>query len=876
MRVLVTSCLGVVIMVGSALSVHAETDPRTLLDMNPGWRFTLADEPGFATVDFDDSTWQALDLPHTWNQEDVWDDEPGYTRAIGWYRKRIKLAEPLGQRRAVLRIGAANQVADVYVDGQHRLHHVGGYSALAVDLTEALQGDHQAVVAVKVDNRWNAAVPPLNADFTFYGGIYRDVQLILTDAVHFDLLDRAGPGITIDTPQVKQSSATVRIRGGIVNDTGTDLDLTITSTLHDPAGTKVAQVISRARSAANAASDFTHKHTIKRPLLWSPDSPQLYTATVEIRSAGQVRDRKTVPLGLRFYRFDPDEGFILNGQPLSLRGTNRHQDRAGQGVVLTAEQHVEDLQIIKQMGANFVRLAHYPQDDAVLEAADRMGLLIWEEIPVVNYVTPSDEFTANCREMLRDMIRQHYNHPSIILWGYMNEIYLFGPDGKYTDQQKDPEYAKWVVKLARELEAIVHAEDPYRVTAMAGHGHPVYDDFGLTAVPQVWGWNVYYGWYVFDFDFLSKFLDEQHEKYPQRVLMVSEYGAGSDRRLHSDDPQRFDFSIEWQQRLHESYVKQFAERPWLAGVAIWNQFDFCAEQRGDSIPHLNQKGVCDYERRPKELYHFYRAAWGDQPALLLAVRDWLERVLPVKSSGAKTAFEPQTMVVYTNQPAVELLLNGESLGVQQRKPGEFKLSWQVTWREGENKLHAVVPGETTGESLEDHAVVTVRAMMPNPPTRLAVNVGCSATHLGSDGTHWLADRAYDADYGWGYLGQCQTHVGGGPSVAETIDDALYQSHARNLTGYRFDVPDGKYDVQFHFAECGSTKPGERVFGITINEQPVAGRVDIVNAVGRAKPMIVQCQAEARQDQGLQIAFTPVKGEALLCGLRVIPASAEGE
>ncbi|HEY9448097.1 MAG TPA: glycoside hydrolase family 2 TIM barrel-domain containing protein, partial [Gemmatimonadaceae bacterium] len=303
----------------------------------------------------------------------------------------------------------------------------------------------------------------------------------------------------------------------------------------------------------------------------------------------------------------PAQGFFLNGEKLTLRGTNRHQDFEGKGSALSNAQHLRDMRLIKEMGANFVRLAHYPQDPAVLEAADRLGLLVWEEIPVVNYITASPDFTANATAMLRDMIRQHYDHPSVILWGIMNEPLLFGGKGSRVRVHTDSAYVRAVRALAETLNAVAHAEDSTRLTVMAIHESEDYDRWGLAGVTDVLGVNLYKGWYSGEFADFGALLDERHRAYPKQVVLVSEYGAGSDQRLNSLEPERFDFTGNWARLFHESHIRQIAERPWLAGTAIWNEFDFSQPNKGYSIPNRNQKGMLTWDRRPKDVYYLYAA-----------------------------------------------------------------------------------------------------------------------------------------------------------------------------------------------------------------------------------------------------------------------------
>lgn len=373
---------------------------------------------------------------------------------------------------------------------------MGGYTAFAVEITGRVRigAGSTNVVAVKVDNRHDSNVPPLSADYTFYGGIYRDVWLLATEKVRVTTGDYASSGVYVDTPSVSGSSATVRVRGSVYNGTAVLKQIRVRNTILDHAGIAVATVDSTFGVGAGRKAPFEASKAVANPRLWSPKSPYLYTVRTEVYESGLLVDRVENPLGIRSFSFTKD-GFYLNGERLQLRGTNRHQDykkpdgdRKELGNAMPNHLHEEDMRIIKGMGANFVRLAHYPQDPAVLDAADRLGLLVWEEIPIVDYVTPSPEFAQNCRTMLTEMIRQHYNHPSVVTWGYMNEVLFRGP-------AKTEAYKLWVADLARDLDALAHTEDRTRATVMACNQNEVYNTSGLADVPDVVGWNVYQGWY---------------------------------------------------------------------------------------------------------------------------------------------------------------------------------------------------------------------------------------------------------------------------------------------------------------------------------------------------------------------------------------------
>ncbi len=406
---------------------RSESGPRLRVSINETWKYTGEDVKGAEVTSFDDSRWARINLPHTWNAEDTLDDEPGYRRGVGWYRKTLRLSDGLRGKKLFLYFEGANQVADLFVNGRLVGQHRGGYTAFAFDITDFVRFDSPDgnIIAVKVDNSHNKDIPPLSADFNFYGGIYRNVWLIATAPVHINLMDHASQGVYVDTPAVSEAKGTVRVRGTVTNSESQPRQVRVVSTVVDHDGREVASMESVLSLGAGQEVSFQHAtRPLLRPHLWSPDHPYLYTVETRLYAGRGATDMVVSPLGFRWFSLDADKGFFLNGQALKLRGTNRHQDYRGMGNALPDSIHVHDLEIIKEMGANFVRLAHYPQAPTVLETADRLGLILWEEIPIVDYITTSEAFTRNCENMLTEMIRQHYNHPSVLMWGYMNEVLI--------------------------------------------------------------------------------------------------------------------------------------------------------------------------------------------------------------------------------------------------------------------------------------------------------------------------------------------------------------------------------------------------------------------------------------------------------------------
>ncbi|CAN5822642.1 glycoside hydrolase family 2 TIM barrel-domain containing protein [soil metagenome] len=839
---------------------NAADAQRVAYTINAGWRYhadglNLAEKPATA-----DESWERVSVPHTWNASDPFDDVPSYRRGIGWYRQHLVLDPALRDKRIFIHFEGVNQVADVFVNNAFVGRHSGGYTAFTMDVTRYVNFGpaNENVVAVQVDNSHNPFIPPLSVGFALYGGIYRDVWVIATDAVHF-AMDHGSSGIAVTTPVVTRARGTVKVRGAVSNDLGTARRLDVVNTVLDAAGRSVAE--RRSSLAVGSGADESWEQALPEvaaPHLWSPDDPYLYTVRTDLFEGATLRDRVTTSLGFRWYSFDGQQGFTLNGAKLQLRGTNRHQDYAGLGSALSNDLHWRDMEIIKEMGANFVRLAHYPQDPAVLDAADRLGLLIWEEIPVVNYITIAPEFTRHAENMLTEMIRQHRNHPSVILWGTMNEVFLWGPGGYRIAKQADTTYMRHVRAYAAHMDSVARREDPTRVTTMAIHGSADYDASGVAAISQVLALNLYNGWYSGTFAEFGPTLDRRHARMPDRPIFVSEYGAEDDARVNSLEPERFDFSNTWMRRYHESYLAQINARPWLAGTAIWNEFDFSQPETGGSIPYMNQKGMVTWDRTPKDVYYLYKANWNPAPMVYIASRGWTRRM------GTGVTPMPQPIDVYSNQARVELVVNGRSLGAM-APDAVHRASWNVTFVPGDNVI------EARSGALADRLVIhfawqpSTLASAAVPFRELAVNVGGKAQYA-DEGGIWIGDQAY-APGSFGYVGGTQTMFDKDLPVTGSRQTPLYFTYRSGLSAYRFDVPDGEYDVELLFAEP-SAKPNERVFDVTVNERILVGRLDLSSRYGIARAATYASRVSATSGSGITVGFTPIQGQPLLNAIHV--------
>jgi beta-galactosidase len=699
--------------------------------------------------------------------------------------------------------------------------------------------------------------------------------------VHVTLADHGGPGVTVTTPRVSHEIGEARVRGTVTNDGATPRAVRVVSTILDAAGARVAEGATTVSVAAGREAPFQQAlPAVRAPRLWSPDDPYLYAVRTDVYDGDRLADRVTSPLGFRWFGFTPDSGFHLNGKRLQLRGTNRHQDFQGLGSALSDRQHVRDLEIIKAMGANFLRLAHYPQDPAVLDAADRLGLLIWEEVPVVNYITPGPEFAANAQRMLREMIRQHGNHPAVVTWGTMNEIFLWSQEGARVQRIADSTYGRQVRDFAVAMQKVAREEDPTRPTAMAIHGSDDYERYGISDAADVLGLNVYSGWYSGRLEEFGTSIDRRHQRRPKQPLLISEYGSGSELRVNAEEPERFDHSGTYHRLYHESYLRQSLARPWLTGMAVWNQFDFAQPHIGESTPNLNKKGLLTFDRRTKDVYYLYQANWTSRPMVYVASRDWAHR------AGVGDSAVTQPVDVYTNLPRVELFANGRSLGA--KAPDDVrKASWQVPFVDGDNVIEARATGAGTRGDTTVVDRMTIRfdrvpARLASAPFReLAVNVGSNAQYADDDGTVWLADQPYRPG-SFGHVGGQRALMAREVIVTNSRRTPLLVTYRANLEGYRLDVPDGDYEVELQFAgtggAAGATAPGGaipgpggtnvRVFAVAVNGVTVADRVDLTTR-GNVSPAVpVTVRAAAAGGSGLSITFRPIEGQPILNGIRV--------
>ena len=590
---------------------------RSIINLNQDWQFFK----NTSDVTLREGG-EAISLPHTWNVTDGFDGGNDYFRGSCLYIKTLKKTDLPEADLYYLELRGANSSADVYLDGEHLAHHDGGYSTWRVDLTKHLTDE--ALLAIVVDNAPNEEVYPQMADFTFYGGLYRDVNLIAVSKSHFDLDYYGGYGLMI-TPTVEGKDASVAIEVFVKDMTeGQKLVYTV----YD----KDENVLDKLESTDTAVA-----FALKDVHLWhGRRDPYLYCCEVELVENGEVVDNVCSRFGCRSFRIDPDNGFILNGEEYPLRGVSRHQDRWGVGNALLPEHHAEDIDLIMEVGATTIRLAHYQHDQYFYDLCDEKGLVIWAEIPYISRHMPGGR--DNTISQMKELIVQNYNHPSIVVWGLSNEISIAGSDESLLENH-------------RILNDMVHEMDKTRLTTIAAVSMCKMDDPYLQ-IPDVVSYNHYFGWYGGDTDMNGPWFDKFHAMHPQIPIGCSEYGCEA-LNWHTSDPKQGDYTEEYQAYYHEELIKQLFSRKYLWATHVWNMFDFGADARAEGGENgQNHKGLVTMDRKyKKDAFYAYKAWLSDEPFVHLCGKRYVDRVEDVTK-----------VTVYSNLPEVELFVNGESIG----------------------------------------------------------------------------------------------------------------------------------------------------------------------------------------------------------------------
>ena len=630
---------------------------RQIVSLNRKWAFVM--DPRHVPGRLPTPAYY-VNLPHTWNAIDGQDGGGDYFRGTCAYVKNLSFEDLPQGEKLYLELRGANASADVYVGGRHLDHHDGGYSTWRVDITDSVSRTGDTLIVVMVDNAESSTVYPQMADFTFYGGLYRDVNLIGVPASHFELMHYGAPGIAV-TPRMQGSDAHIHIK---VDVSDAQPGQTLRYTIADREGQIVAQ-------HEQPAEETEWTAALKDVHLWNGrKDPYLYTASVELREKTCLLDSVCTRFGCRTFAIDANEGFILNGKPYPLRGVSRHQDRWGIGNALLPDHHRQDMELIAEMGANTIRLAHYQHDAYFYDLCDEYGMVVWAEIPYISRHMP--EGRDNTVTQMTELILQNYNHPSIVVWGLSNEITMKGAE----DED--------LIENHRILNDLCHALDSTRLTAVAVVSmcdmHAAY-----LKIPDVVSYNHYFGWYGGDPSMNGPWLDRFHRELPDIPLGVSEYGCEG-LNWHTSNPTQGDYTEEYQAYYHEELIRQLFSRRYLWATHVWNMFDFGADNRAEGGENgQNHKGLVTFDRSyKKDAFYAYKAWLSEDPFVHLCGKRYVDRV------------EDTTKVtVYSNQPEVELFANGKSLG---KKRAEDHFFYFDVPNHGRTVLRAVA-GNCTDESV---------------------------------------------------------------------------------------------------------------------------------------------------------------------------------
>lgn len=688
---LFSAVVGLMLTFGTLACSQTITDEpkRQVFRINEKWSYL---EDNVATIEQlgkSKKQWQHVDVPHTWNRFDAVDQVPGYRRSASWYRKELFIPESKSDRRYLLEFEGVNIKSDVYVNGTRSGGHIGGYLGFSIDMTPLLKIGEANTILVRADNSYDPnVIPSQKSDFCIYGGITRDVWLKVVPA---RFIER----VLIKTPSVSKKSAETIVDVVLENNASTITSGEIIVALADRSGKEVARKSEKVSIKEGQTIVSVAMPVIKNPSLWSPSDPALYTVTVSLKDGKKTVDIATDRCGYRWFEFKDHGPFFLNGERLLLRGTHRHEDYAGLANAMPDSLHRKDMAMIREMGANFVRLAHYPQDPEVYRACDELGILIWDELPWCRGGMGGDEWKANTKRLLKEQIVQNFNHPSIIIHSLGNELYWLPdvPGGDQVDSLR---------AMLKELNTIAHALDPYRVTATRKFTEAA--DLVDIVSPSMWP-----GWYSGVYTTFEKAITDARKNFSK--FFHAEYGGDSHAGRHTENPvtgEGMTISDGWEEPIKPQKIKNIAlmsdwsenyivnlfdwylhisERTeWFTGNAQWAFKDFPTPLRPENpIPYINQKGLVDRAGKPKDAYYVFKSYWTTSPQFCyIESHTWTERSGPV---GTK-----REVKVFSNCAEVELVLNGASQGKRTRDISKFPacgLSWQVDFLAGKNTLVAV-------------------------------------------------------------------------------------------------------------------------------------------------------------------------------------------
>lgn len=866
--------------------LSAASSPRIEMPLRDGWRFKLGSESATELQGEPDSTWTRVSVPHTWNRVGYYKDAPAShintaqnvvtTLGIGWYKLAFTPPADVAGLESFLQFDAASRISTVWLNGTLLGTHRGGFSRFRLDSTAALKPGQENTLTVKVDNTKpalgssTADVLPLTGDFFVYGGLYRPVSIVFTRKVHFDLMDFGSSGVYAKTTSIGAAGAQVQVRARMRNDSEQSASVMLRILLVDVQGKVAAQQEHSASVGPASVEERTVSVAVPHPHLWQGvEDPYLYQLVVEVSNeSSQLVDRVTVPFGIRQVHFDPDNGLFLNGKHVSVHGVGYHQDREGKGWASEPEDVAADEATMREMGVTGIRLTHYQHGQPIHDLADRDGLVLWDEIPLVSQWTlgeslqPTPELRENARQQLREMITQDYNHPSVITWSIGNEI-DFGNSipafvGNKSGAVPDP------LPLLKELNQLAHELDPDRPTTLATCCEARSSGPNTTvpitaAVTDLSGANRYYGWYYDQPSGLGPHLDALHNTRPTQPMAVTEYGAGGAVSLHSDNalggpesrnrPQ----AEEYESYIHEQNWATLRSKTYLWGTFLWNSFDFATTTRSEgNSQDINTKGIVTFDHRyRKDAYFFYKANWTTTPTVHINSSLYTER-----------AYRTADVRVYSNAPKTSLKVNGKLIGVLADCPDRICIWNGVVLSTGDNIIAAT--GLFQKGDVEDKVQWHLSEAAAN-----STLIDCGALVAGANpDKRFGSDMFFEGGTAQMISGPQNGFRAPAPvSIAGSTSPVVVATYRSGTFTYRIPSAEGPHGVDLTFVEP-SLHPGDRIFDVFANGQRVLTNLDVAAGAGGALTAYQRHFEVNAKDGTVILEFKPTKGDAIVSAIEV--------
>jgi beta-galactosidase len=863
-----------------------DVDPRIEMSLRDGWRFKLGPESPTELQADPDATWTTVSVPHTWNRVGYYKDAPTShintaqnvvtTQGVGWYKLVFTPPARVAGMESFLQFDAASRTATVWLNGTMLGIHRGGFSRFRLDSTAALKPGQANTLTVKVDNTKpsqgssTADILPLTGDFFVYGGLYRPVSLIFTSKTHLDLMDYGSSGVYAKTTSIAPAGAQVQVHTRVRNDSEQSGNFVLRTLLVDAQGKVAAQEEQSVTVGPTSVVESTANVAVPHPHLWQGvEDPYLYRLVVELsNNPSQVADRVSLPFGIRQVQFDPNRGLSLNGKHVTVHGVGYHQDREGKGWASQLEDIAADEATMREMGVTGIRLTHYQHGQPIHDLADRDGLVLWDEIPLVSQWTlgenlqPTEALRENARQQLRELIAQDFNHPSVVTWSIGNEI-DFGNSipqfvGNKSGIAPDP------LPLLKELNQLAHELDPGRPTTLAtcceGIRYAPDTKVPITAsVTDLSGANRYFGWYYGTPSDLGPHLDSLHRTRPAQPMAVTEYGAGGAVSLHSDNalggpesrnrPQ----AEEYESYIHEQNWSTLRSKPYLWGTFIWNSFDFGSTTRSEgNAQDINTKGIVTFDHKyRKDPYFFYKANWTETPTVHINSSLYTER-----------AYRVADVRVYSNAPKTSLKVNGKLMGILSDCADRICVWNAVVLSPGANNI--IATGSFPKGDVEDR----VQWHLSEAAAKNTY-IDCGALVAGAS-----PDRRFGSDTFY-EGGTAQVISGPGtrgrapdpPSIARTSSPEVAATYRAGSFTYRLPVADGPHRVVLTFVEP-SLHPGERIFDVFANGQKILANLDVAAAAEGVLTSYQQLFEVNAKDGMVILEFRPTKGDAIVSAIEV--------